>query len=354
MRVLYLIPSLGHSGASRQLEMLAGDRAHDDLHIEVCEFGGETTSSAALRSAGIAVHSLQWRRSFDPTALWRLRGLLHHFQPDLIHAWHRSTLRVIGLIGRKYLPRVVVSQPFAWQDGARMDGIDRWLLRRVARILVHSNAEADLGQRQGLFLEKLAVVPPGTPTNEANDELKPVPQRTRSIVCIGPLEGHKGYRDALWAFDIVRQVIDDVRLVYLGEGPERVALERFGQCIECADLVDFTGNVANVHAVLTAAEVCWIPSRRGGGTQATLEAMLASRPVIACQVPNLQGLIADGQSGFVIPPGDKVALARRTRQILLDPQLGTRLGRSARLRVLQHFASSHFVARCRRVYQEVA
>jgi glycosyltransferase involved in cell wall biosynthesis len=237
-----------------------------------------------------------------------------------------------------------------------MPRVDRWLLKRVARVVVQGDAEAELGQRQGLFLDKIAVIPPGI----AGEVAAPNPVRSdegrakRNIVCIGPLEGHKGYRDALWSFDILRYVFDDVRLRYVGDGPERSSLERFGANLDCTERVEFLGNVADVSSLLAEADICWIPSRRGGGTQATLEAMQAGLPVVACGVPNLHGLIVDGHSGFVIAPGDKVNLARRTRQILIDRELARRLGDQARQRAHNQFAARHFVQRCRRTYLEIA
>src|SRR4051812_45845830 len=120
MRVLYLIPSLGCSGASRQVEILARGVAGAQFRLEVCELGPESSATRALRQAGVTVHALNWRRTFDPAALWRLRGLLQTFQPDLVHAWHRRALRMLALVGRKYLTRVVLSQPFSWEQGSRL------------------------------------------------------------------------------------------------------------------------------------------------------------------------------------------------------------------------------------------
>jgi glycosyltransferase involved in cell wall biosynthesis len=264
-------------------------------------------------------------------------------------------VRVLGLLGRRALACVVLSQPFSWQHGRRVPPLDRWLMRRVARIVVQGDAEAHLGEQQGLFLDKLAVIPPGIAAEEPAATVSSGPKKDhRKIVCIGPLEEHKGYRDALWAFDILRHVFDDIRLAYLGDGPERPALERFGRAIECDHLIDFAGTCARVEHVLRDADVCWVPSRRGGGTHSTLEAMLAGLPVVACRVPNLHGLIVDGQSGFVVAPGDKVGLARRTRQILIDPALSRQLGHQARRRVVEHFEAGHFLQRCRRMYHELA
>ena len=93
---------------------------------------------------------------------------------------------------------------------------------------------------------------------------------------------------------------------------------------------------------------------RGGGIQVLLEAMLAERPIVATQVPSLEGLIIDGQSGFCTPPDDKVSMARRTRQILLDPALGQQLSAQACKRALEHFSARLFIERYQQTYLAAA
>ena len=370
MRFLHLIPRLDHNGASRQLELLARAMVHEGNQIEVCQFGPPSAVSERLRQAGIAAHSLPSNRWIDPASLFQLHGLLRRFQPDLIHAWHRNILRTLALVGRKYLGRVVVSRPFVWDHAGRLSALDRWLLNRAARVVVQGDSEAHLGKEQGLFLEKMALIPPGIEEDrqpwraepregpDSSHTIRPLTglgsPAARKIVCVGPLERHKGFRDAVWAFDILRYIFPDLQLVFVGEGPDRPELERMAENLECGQATQFIGRQFGVSECLALADVCWIPSQTGGGTQTTLEAMLLGRPVVACRVPSLHGLIVDGDSGFCIPPGDKVSLARRTRQILLDGGLAERLGAQARQRVLDQFSARQFIKRFQRTYAEVA
>jgi len=355
MRFLYLIPSLAPSGASRQLEFLAQHQHRNGHQVEVCQFDEESSSAEHLRQQGMRVHSLVWKHAFDPLPLWHLHGLLRDLRPELIHVWHTSILRTLAVVGRKYLGRVVLSQPFSWRQNLGFSTVDRWLLRRVARVVVQSEVEARLGMDQGMFLDKIAVIPPGAVGQAFQADAKiNWAAWPRKIVCVGPFERHKGHRDAIWAFDILRHIFEDAHLVFAGDGSDRPGLEKMARDAGCDHLTHFVDPAEGVADCLAQADICWIPSRRGGGGQTTLEAMLASIPVVACQVPSLHGLIIDGESGFIVPPGDKVAIARRTRQLFLDPDLARRLGSQARQRVLRHFSAPLFVERCRQTYQEVA
>ena len=82
--------------------------------------------------------------------------------------------------------------------------------------------------------------------------------------------------------------------------------------------------------------------------------MLLGRPVVASQVPSLHGLIADGVSGFCVPPGDKVSLARRTRQIFLEPALAEHLGAPHTGACWTISPPASLSSACQRTYAEVA
>ena len=70
----------------------------------------------------------------------------------------------------------------------------------------------------------------------------------------------------------------------------------------------------------------WVPSRDGGGVCAALEAMAAGRPVVATRVPELEEIIVDGETGFLVRRATRPSLARQTRLLLDDAALASRLG----------------------------
>ena len=80
-----------------------------------------------------------------------------------------------------------------------------------------------------------------------------------------------------------------------------------------------------------------MPSLRGGGVGAALEAMAAGRPVVASRLADLAEIVVDGETGFLVEPNNKAALARQTRLLLDDPQRRRRMGEAGRQRVAEHF-----------------
>jgi glycosyltransferase involved in cell wall biosynthesis len=232
--------------------------------------------------------------------------------------------------------------------------LDRWLVLRADRVTAADEAEAALYRALGLSPERVARTPPGVaPTAGLGRPPQPgLPDSARAVVCVGRLEPHKGFRDAVWAFDILRHLYDDLHLVVVGEGPEREALERFARTIAATDRVHVVGPQADVYGWLGRADVVWVPARSGGAAVA-LEAMAAGRPVVAATPLGLAGVVADMVTGCLVAPGDKAALARQTRLLLEDAALRRRLGEAGRRRAHALFAARDAVRRHAELYASV-
>lgn len=351
MKVMHVVASLAPGGSARQVRLLSPQMFRDGVRVEVCCLGAAGAWADDVRRAGIAVHVLNWTRAFDPGALLRLRGLLRDVRPDLVHAWRGPALRAVALAARDLLPRVVVSGALPMRGAPAW--WERWLLRRVGCLAAAGPGEHVRCEQAGLPAKRLAVIPPAVAWD--GQGVAPLtPPNARPIACVGALRPQNGFRDAIWATDILSNVFPGVRLYLAGAGPQRPALEDFARGIRCDERTHFLGAIGDVTGLLHSAEVCWVPSRSDTGRQAALDAMALGKPVIAADVPCLRELIRDGETGLLFPPGDVVTLARHTRSLLLDTDLRARLGEAARATVRRHHAATEVARGWRSLYQRVA
>jgi glycosyltransferase involved in cell wall biosynthesis len=345
--LLVLLPDFGYHAAARQAALLAPTRR--DVHVAA--LGPDGPLAAPLRAAGVPVHALGTERRFDPTLAWRLRRLVAELRPEVVHAWRLPALRAAGalrLLGRTRF-RLVVSEP---RRGGRWNAFDRWLLRRADAVSAGSPAEGDALRRLGLPADRVHALPPAVDP-PSSGEPPPLgvelPPEAQLIVCVGALTPAHGFRDAIWALDILRYVAPDLHLAIIGDGPERGALGRFVRDVSRAsDRVHFLGTRPDAAALLARADVVWVPSRSECGRQVALEAQAAGRPVVASALPGLAALVADGRTGLLTSPGDPPALARQTRRLLEDAELAARLGEAAR-----QAAEAHAPARVAPAYEKL-
>ena len=310
MIVLHLLPSSPVSAAARQVELLA----------------------PALKALNIDVHfaTLDAGRPVDAPGWWRLRRQVRGLRPDVVHAWRLPALRAAGLLRRlgRQRFRLMVSEP---GRGGHVNPLDRRLLRSTDGVVAGYPAEAAALRRFGIVGDRIRELPPvvAPPADPAIDSS--LPPDCKLIVCAGMFDSAHGFRDALWAADILRYVVRDLRLVIVGDGPDRAKLAAFVRGVNRAgESVHLLPSRADAAAVLARADVVWVPSRKDCGRQVLLEAMAAGRPVVASALPSLAAVVTDGETGLLTRPADPVALAKRTRRLFEDPAFAARLGAGAR------------------------
>ena len=140
------------------------------------------------------------------------------------------------------------------------------------------------------------------------------------------------------------------RLVIAGEGSLRPELEAQLARLSLRDEVDLAGEIADVPALLRRTDVYVQPSFQEGLPNAVLEAMAAGLPIVATRVSGNEDLVADGENGLLVAPGDPAALAAALRRLVDDPDLARRMGERSRARA-EAFGIPEVTARLERAYR---
>ena len=102
--------------------------------------------------------------------------------------------------------------------------------------------------------------------------------------------------------------LEGARLVLVGDGPERDALEALAEKLEIRDGVQFAGMQDELARYYAAADVFVMPSRTEGLPMALLEAGMAGRPVVVSDVGDMPGIVRESGGGWIVPAGDVQAL----------------------------------------------
>ena len=162
--------------------------------------------------------------------------------------------------------------------------------------------------------------------------VRPIPKEQPWIVMAARLSRQKDHATLLRAW---REIADrtPARLVLVGDGEERPAIERLAQALGIADRVTITGFLDNPFPILGAADAVVLSSHYEGFGLALVEAMALGRPVIATDCPSGPAeIVQTGREGFLVAPGDSHELAERMAEILGDAALRDRMGAAGRVR----------------------
>lgn len=162
----------------------------------------------------------------------------------------------------------------------------------------------------------------------------PLPIEEPRVLCLGRLSPEKGFDAAVTAFASIVKRFPRARLVIVGDGPERIRLEREIGELGLTHRVELVGAVAPdaVPALLNTVTIVLIPSRQESFGLVALEAALMARPVVATCVGGLPEVVAHEQTGLLVEPEDPRALAEAIAYLLDHPPTATYMGQAARSR----------------------
>jgi len=156
------------------------------------------------------------------------------------------------------------------------------------------------------------------------------------VLATGELVAENDFDLLIRAFAGVARLDPRARLIIIGEGPERAALERLVEEEGMRDHVGLPGAIpAGQRAAMFARAHVYALTRRPGCAQALPAdlgtAMAEGMSVVVSDVGDVSDLVADGRNGLVVPPGEAPALSRALHLVVEHDQLRRRLGVSAQV-----------------------
>jgi glycosyltransferase involved in cell wall biosynthesis len=143
-------------------------------------------------------------------------------------------------------------------------------------------------------------------------------------------------------------------VVVLGRGALHDALAAEAEALGIRDRIHLLGYRDDVKEWLGAMDVFTMPSLSEGLPLSLLEAMAAGVPPVVTRVGGMPEVVRDGESGFIVPPGDGAALADRISFLLGNPPLASKMGTAARDCILDRFTVDRMAAEYCDVYRQAA
>ncbi len=351
------------------LSALAQGLPRDRFRLTIGLLGAVPESAIeSLRASGVNVISLPLRNAWDITGIRRLRGAVQESGATLLHAFGPTAARAAGFALSFALPwsRANNNSPRFVVSGAAevTGGLGGWFasrqIRRADRVIAATLAEGERYRAQGVPGDRLTrVAPAAVPVPPVADSAAilaslTIPPQSRLIVNYARAGQLIGSKNALVAFDMLRYDARDLYLVVYGAGAMTAELERYGQALAFDDYrVRFAPSDDTRAAVVSLATAVWI-THPANGTDEPLQAMAAGKPVAGWNTRELGEIVQDGETGFLVPEGDQIALASRCRLWMDDPTLAMRMGEAGRVRAEERFPLARTLEQFARLYDELS
>ncbi|MBK1669475.1 hypothetical protein CKO28_15660 [Rhodovibrio sodomensis] len=340
----------------------------------VVVLGEGAAASPDLAAYGMDGREIAFRRGGvnlrgELRSLRSIRHQLRACNPDLVHAVALKGALYGGLLTRFSAAASVLAPTglgYVFTD-------DGWRARTLRRVLIPLLCVAFRGRRRiALFQnrddtaiftgmgavrsERVAVVQGAGVDLEAFKPSPEPPSPPTVVVMPARLVRHKGVEEFVEAAQRLKHLGLPVRLRIAGdsdpENPTAVDPAWIARIQEAGD-VELMGRQSDMAAVYRGCHIVCLPSYREGLPKALLEASACGRPMVATDVPGCRDVVAEGETGYLVPLGDIAGLVNALRTLAEDSHLRARFGAAARTRAERLFSKDSIAVQTVNLYDDL-
>lgn len=377
LRIAYLPASLQPGGAERQMLALAAGLPRDRFAVEFLILSGPGIYDDQARQAGARLRflgSMPTAPEALPAKMARRIGKVARYADvarrtryDVIDAWlypsdvlaavmRPLTRTPIIVTGRRNVDPQVAFGPFERPVAA--------LAGRLTDIVVANSAAA---ARRAIDVDRVdpakiriirnGVAPPPEPGLGERERLRRAWGASEDEIVIGCVANYspvKRHEALIAAFAALVAEGRRGRLVLVGEGPMRAAMEDQVRALGLAAVVRLAGSAPDARSLYGGFDVAVQASIREGLPNALLEAAAAGLPIVATDAGGSGEIVIDGETGLLVPIDDAGAMVAALRSVVDDADLRQRLGAAAREHTSRGFGMDRFVAEFADLYEGLA
>lgn len=321
----------------------------------------------SLIDDGFQVHVLNRSPGFDRSCARRLYHIFQNSGAKLIHA-HQYTPFFYAACAAAWKRR----PPILFTEHGRFHPdlpskkrmiFNRLFLRKHDRVAAVGKAvKKALIQNEGLPADRIEVIYNGIDLTRFHlEDRQATRQNLRQTldiketqfvaVIVGRLDYLKDHMTAVRMAEYVKKQVPDFRLLFVGDGPERVKIEQEIERRQLQHIVTLLGTRRDIPQIMSAADVCLLTSISEGIPLTLIEGMAASLPVVATDVGGVGEVVEDEQTGYLVPAEAAEQLAQRLVELHFEESLRKQMGKTGCERAEQFFSSELMNRRYHDLYQ---
>lgn len=366
--VLVLDNELGMGGAEKLMYDLVSRVDSRRFAVGVCCLKNGGYWKDRIVDLGIPFYENVLRHKFDAFAFGKLARILREERVDLIDTYaHPNTVimsyfaKAFGLVKRF----VVAFHATGNLEGGRLvpTYLKPFLGEADALVALADRHRRYLVEVEGLQERQMVVIHNGVDTERfrpptGDDKVRMraqfgIDQEDVVLATVASLKPVKRIDLLLAASAGLVRGRRDVRLLLVGEGPDRGRLQSIAGQLGIEDRVIFAGIRDDVDSVLRMCDALVLSSRTEAFPTVVLEAMATGLPVVTTDVGSVRDMVEDGGNAFVVPPNDQDALSRAISVVVGDPKTASAFGERGRRIVLDRFGVDAMCENRQRLFEKL-
>lgn len=314
----------------------------------------------ALEGYGIKVYHNVMRNKLDILGVWKLNRVIRNEKADILFMVHTPPTLLWGVICAKInkiratITRSPTTNPVAHIKRRKI--VNYFILNFVGKIIAqayshreyllkHENADPDriVVINNGVDLEHFSNIVDTLTLKEAIG----IPSNVQVAGIVARLEPLKGHHVFLKAAKNIIDLLPQTHFLIVGAGIERKNLEQMSKELLIEENVHFLGMIKDVSQIIQLFDIGVLSSMPVSETfsNAILEYMAASKPVVATNVGSIAEMVVDGETGYLVPSGDPKALSDALIKLLKNKDLAKKMGEAGREKVKEKFTIQSMINR---------
>jgi glycosyltransferase involved in cell wall biosynthesis len=314
-------------------------------------------------SEGLDLIPIAIRREIDLEAAWNLSRVIKQLAPDVVHAHDQEaagvTATALSIISTAARPAFVVSRRL--DVGLARQSFSRWSYTQVDGFITTTAAIRDRLVADGVPRQKASVILDGVdvdrivrlPRANVHAELF-LPTHAPLVGNVASLVPDKGHRYLIDAAAVVLRDVPDARFVVFGEGELRCTLEEQIHHRHLERHVFLAGFREDAVELMKGCDLVAVSAIHERASTVIVEAMAASKAVVATEVGAVPEVMVDGVTGILVRPRDADDLARGIVRLLRDRALRERMGTAAFARARERFTVERMIEKTAALYARLA
>jgi len=357
------------AGAEKQLYLLASSLNPEKFRPVIVQLGPDNSSQVtAGHLGGLELFHFPTGKLYSLNGLRQINNLLSltkNKKAEIIHTFFEKS-EVMGWLAVRLsgIPVWITSRrDLGFKRKRIYDIIFRMTSKDCKKCIANCNAVREQAiQQENLPPEKIEVIYNGLDLSEYQQTFKNKSLReelgfVNGTLLVGLIANFnfeiKGHSYFLQATKSVLEKVPETEFLLVGEGPLRNRYEEMARKLGVKEKVHFLGKRSDIPAILSNLTVSVLSSTSEGLSNVILESMAAGKPVVATNVGGSKEMVADGLTGYLIPPADPSAMAMAIINLLNNPDEAKVMGAAGNKIVKEKFTIEAMVKSYERLYKSL-
>jgi len=362
LSVMHLICPRGMYGAERWIVALNSGLRGLPVDSRVCipiEGAEQLAVIEQFRDAGCEVEALEVRGNSSLAILAALHDAVANRRPDVIHT-HGYKSDILGLLAARRAAVPLVATPHGYGRPRSLKhralvGAGKFALRFADHVAPLSQQLENEVLAAGVPRDRVSLIENAVDLDELDTPTESAPPKSaaRVIGFVGQMIPRKRIDHLLRIFDRLWAQDRSLELHLVGSGESKASLERQADTLASRGAITFFGFRRDRLALMRSFDVFATTSSDEGVPRCLMEAMAMGIAAVGYDIPGVDALIIDRQTGLIVPSGDETAFADACSTLLSDTALREQLAETGRKMVRNRYSNRRMAEDYLSLYQRL-